>query len=493
MNDFRDRGIENALEEKLGAKHAPDLSARILQAARENGLLEPAAAAVQVPGKRTAGRRFTPRHSRANRSMAIYGAAMILSVVVAAALLVVFGDFSTRTPNSSTSGAGDHKSNAPAVEPAHTRPEPKAPEIPEAAPANTQPERAPEKPDEKPPVERPIKPPVQPEPEKPVDPPTKPDEVEKPVDPPKEPEKTEPKPIEKRVAATLIAAPKQAKLRVRYAENETWRELAENEALTAGVWIQSAAPVDLSLPDTTLLRLDGEIQFGAMLQLLKGQLYVDNLGCAALAISRKLMSLNLGGAAVFDLSGESIEIACLQGSVIGGGREITSGNSGTMRSGNLGSIKPSTPSRSRDAFLKGLPIRTLLRADFAEKPSGLLREGEIADGAASGPRIFWSFGGNQQVLPGSVIRLRIRVTGAEKINFSLFAPERDDNFGNDGVAMKPGEWIELEIELSAFKDRRTHKEALAIGEEYMNVQIWMDKEGAKLELDWIEFARRPAK
>lgn len=493
MSDFRDRAIDNALEERLGARRAPDLSARILLAARESGMLEPAPVAPQVRGKRTAGRRFTPRHSRASWSPAIYGTAMLLSVIIAAALVVVFGDFTPRTPASSTSGTGNHKSNAAANEPADVAPAPKAPQTPEVPPTNAQPEPTPVAPEDKPPLERPIKPPVQPEPEKPVDPPTKPDEVEKPIDPPKEPERTEPKPVEKRVVATLVNAPKQAKLRVRYTESEPWRELATDEALSAGVFLQCAAPVDLALPDTTFLRLDGEIQFGGTLQLLKGQLYADNLGCPALAVSRKLVSLNLGGAAVLDLSGENIEIACIEGSVIGAGREITAGNSGVMRSGHLGSIKPLAASRTRDAFLKGLPVRTLLRADFAEKPAGLLREGEIVEGVACGPRIFWSFGRNEKVLPGSVMRLRIRVTGAEKINFSLFAPKRDDNFGHDGVAVKPGEWVELEIELSAFKDRRTHKQDLAVGEEFMNVQIWTDIEGAKLELDWIEFARRPAK
>lgn len=491
MSDFRDRAIDNALEERLGARRAPDLSARILQAARDKDLFDsaPAQAPLQ-PTRRNTGRRYPTPKRRPNYALAIEGTASLLAVFVAIGLLVFLAQMEKPASVKDTSATGTTNINKPAPQPNTPQPSPKEEHKPrDVKPA---PEVTPKPPEEKPPAERPVEPPKQPEPEKPVETPRKPDEVEKPVETPKEPEKTEPKPVEKRAVASLLAAPKQAKLRVRYDAAEPWRDPG-SEVLEEGVILQCAAPVDVQLADSTLLRLDGEVQLGAGVTLLRGTLYADNLGKDTLTIAGKRVSATLRGAAVFELSGDNLEIACLEGRITCGEKELAAGNAGVLRMSGLGSIKPLAASRTRDAFLKGLPVRTLLRADFAEKPAGLLREGEIAEGVASGPRIFWSFGHNQQVLPGSVMRLRIRVTGAEKINFSLFAPKRDDNFGHDGVAVKPGEWVELEIELSAFKDRRTHKQPMAAGEEFMNVQIWTDIEGAKLELDWIEFARRPAK
>jgi cytoskeletal protein RodZ len=389
------------------------------------------------------------------------------------------------------------KVNAPEQKP---EPQPEAPG--NSASPTPEPEPTPERPE---PLIEPL-----PEPEKPDDaaeqplpePSSRDDVVEKPQ--PKEPEDTAPvpdKPAERVVVATLAST--EAKLEVRYGD-EPWRDWAGGESLYSGVHLRAGrVAIDAMLAGGGIARFDGEVSLVSVAatmvcDLREDSVYIDNLGTGnAVTIATEGHEVAMPDGACFVIVDRNgTEAACMHGSLTIDGSTV---EPGTYRKATARGVGDARTFKG-DSMLKKLPARVILREDFdVAPPGGMYEEGERLENGVvvmdKAPRyIAFRYNPTLAVLPGTVLRMRVRATDVSKLELELFtAVDLKLLRRNEELLFKhiwsPGddEWQEIELRLEdiALKDNPERK--IIPGDLLRNFKLHY--QGKKLEIDWVEFVR----
>ncbi|CAG1000562.1 hypothetical protein PLCT2_03055 [Planctomycetaceae bacterium] len=497
MNRFEDRMLDRDLEESLGGDAPSDLRERIL-------------AAHTAPVRRRTGRvrALPPSQGRRANQTAVWGVAVVALSLVAA-LVVLWRNVATR-PSEPAPGVAGGAQNGPAnVQLAPKMPAPKTNEPvpqPKVEAPKPQPEALPEEP-------RPL-PPSQPQPEplpRPTPPgelPKPPEEVERPTPPSEGPKETQPKPSptpksERVKLGVVLAVPKGAKLQVRESESETWRE-ADGDTLYAGAFLKVAHAVDLTLGDA-LVRFEGTLRLdtaeGAIrIDLIerKTQAWCDNLGGRTpLVFGMREMSATMNdGVAHFEAGSATLEIACIEGTVIAGNSSLESGRFGVLSAKGLSKPRELSAGERQPRLIAGMAARKLLREEFTEEPAGKIYGGTLKDGVAraegQGGLIAFDINPTLIAIKGAKLRMRYRVNDCSSIYLQFLGEDVSRQFGNEFTQRKQGQWIEVEIRLDSlpFDAAGAGGEKMPAGLKLGKFQCYVRGEkSCTLEIDWLEIVR----
>lgn len=343
------------------------------------------------------------------------------------------------------------------------------------------------------------------EPKKPVDKPEptqRKDTVEKPE--PKTPEgtETEPQPATRIEVATLLS--NTARLELRYGELD-WRKPEPNEVFYSGVQLKAGrSPVDIKLMEGAYVRFDGEMSLTRArdvytFALTDDTLYVDNLalGAPVHAVVNGFTAEMHDGVGVFYGMRNGLEVACLAGEISLMGEAVSPL---TVRKATERGLSAAKVWKG-DRFLKDLPERLLLREDFDKAPpGGMYGDGERLEyGIAimdKPPRyIAFRYNPTLEVLPGTVLRVRLRTTNVSRLELELFARNEIELLKKNPEVMfkqiltpeKHGEWFEITLRIEEIPDNKDPEHFLAHGDLLRNFKLHYV--GDKLEIDYVEFAR----
>ncbi|MBP9890745.1 MAG: hypothetical protein KBG84_02470 [Planctomycetes bacterium] len=495
MNRFEDRMLDRDLEESLGGDAPSDLRERIL-------------AAHTAPVRRRTGRvrALPPSQGRRANQTAVWGVAVFALSVVAAA--VVLWSYVVTRPVQSTPGVAGGAQNAPVnAQPAPSLPVQMANEpAPLSKEETPKPQPQPEEPSPLPPSQP--QPEVPPKPTPPSEAPKPPDEVERPAPPSEGPKETQPKPSptpksERVKLGVVLAVPKGAKLQVRESESETWRE-ADGDTLYAGAFLKVAHAVDLTLGDA-LVRFEGTLRLdtaeGAIrIDLIerKTQAWCDNLGGRTpLVFGMRDMSATMNdGVAHFEAGSATLEIACIEGTVIAGNSSLESGRFGVLSAKGLSKPRELSAGERQPRLIAGMSPRKLLREDFTEEPAGKLYGGKVKDGFAraegQGGLIAFDINPTLIAVKGAKLRMRYRVNDCSSIYLQFLGEDVSRQFGNEFTQRKQGQWIEVEIRLDSlpFDAAGAGGEKMPAGQKLGKFQCYVRGEkSCTLEIDWLEIVR----
>jgi hypothetical protein len=376
------------------------------------------------------------------------------------------------------------------------------PELPQIQPEPTsEPAPEPKKPDDS--VEQP-----QPEPEpkkpegaveEPRPEPKQPDDV---VKQPREPEGTEPVPENQGFRSARVDVVGEPKMRFKYNDAE-WREYDGSKLREGAMLKAGTSPVELTLDGGGIARFNGELRLtleedALCFVLVDDSLYVDNLETQnpVRVVGKDHAAEMTSGAGVFYVSRQALEAACLAGEVKLDDVQVPVGFS--IRANKDG---PGEASKFKgDSFLKNLPERILVREDFDEAPpGGMYDEGErLENGVAlcdtQPGYIAFRHNPTLMVLPGTVVRMRIRTTGVNRLELELFDSEitplkrnKQRMFKHTWTPEKNGDWIEVELHVEEIPDNDDPEQFPTYGTLLRNFKLHFT--GKKLEIDWVEFVR----
>ncbi|MBZ0136619.1 MAG: hypothetical protein K8I27_09625 [Planctomycetes bacterium] len=373
------------------------------------------------------------------------------------------------------------------------QPEPAQPDdiVDEPAPEPRQPDDTVEKPKPKQP-----EPDAEPEPRQPDD------TVD--TSKPKQPEGTKAEPeSETRIAvATLIGTAPRVQLCYGV---QDWREPEPNEVLYSGVQLKAGrSAVDIMLAGGAYARFDGELRLERVSDtytfvLSDDTLYVDNLslGTPVHTVAHGFKAEMVDGAGLFYSIRNGQEVACLAGEISLQGETLTAA---TVRKATERGVSEPRAWKG-DRFLRDLPARVLVREDFdVPPPGGMYDEGErLEDGIAimdKAPRyIAFRHNPTFEVLPGTVLRVRLRTTNVSRLELELFALNEIELLKkNPEVMFKQiltpetnGEWFEIVLPIEEIPDNKDAEHFLQHGDLLRNFKLHYV--GDKLELDFVEFVR----
>lgn len=454
--------------------------------------------------------RISAGHTQQRRARVIYiQSAIAVAAVVILALTIglnpqwfvpVQGNVETQPQAKSGPEQPAPKANTPVQEP---QPQPKPDNSAELAPApepkqpDIQPEPTPE------PTPEPKKPDDSVEQPQPELEPKKPDDVVE--DPqPKEPEDTTPtpdNPAERLLVATLLSV--DAKVQVRYGK-EAWRDWVSGESLYSGVHLSTGrAAIDLNLHGGGLARFDGEIGLtaeasGLKFDLVKDSIYIDNLGADnAVTVSADGHTAAMPDGVCFVIVDRNgVEAACLHGSLTLDGTTVEAGTYRKATARGVGDAKVF----KGDGMLKNLPARVLLREDFEQAPpGGMYEEGErLEEGVAVCDRqpghIAFRYNPTLTVLPGTVLRVRLRATDVNRLELELFTqPDLKLLKRNKEIMFKRifrpdgDDWQVFEFKLADITEKDNPDRKIEPGDLLRNFKLHFT--GKKLEIDWVEYVR----
>jgi len=396
-------------------------------------------------------------------------------------------------PTANTPVADPPAANQPAPEP-QPEPVPGTEPKPEIKPDPVKPEPRPDETVEKPAPEP--QPEPTPEPDKPEGTVEKPEPAQ--PDPPKGTE-ARPAPDARWSRVSVAGSPK---LKFRY-EGGEWREY-DGSILMDGAFLKAgSAPVDMTLSGGGIARFNGELRLtldegDVGFELLDDSLYVDNLETGQPVVVRNRGHVvAMEGVGMVAASRAALEAVCLFGAVSLNEATVPQGFSVRATKDGLGAAKEF----KGDSFLKDLPPRTLLREDFEKAPEGgMYNEGErIRDGVVvmdRAPRyIAFRYNPTLKVLPGMVVRIRLRTTAVTRLELELFALytitplERNEEvmFKTKWQPEKNDEWVTVEFRVQQIPNNKDATEFPQPGDLLRNFKLHY--EGKKLEIDWVEFVR----
>ena len=411
-------------------------------------------------------------------------------------------DNSIEQPGPSDDNTPEQPVPAPTPEP-----EPKPDETIEKPQPTPEPEPEPEQPEDT--VEKPN---PEPEPKHPEETPEDVIEKPEPVQPgdtvkkpePTQPEETKPvpSPADRVTVATLMS--NDAKLEFRYDEQE-WRKPEPGEIFYSGVQFKTGrSPVDVKLNGGAFARFDGELSLTKDLEtytfeLTDDTLYVDNLalGAPVRAVANGIEAVMDDGVGVFYAVRNGHEVACLAGGITLGGTPV---DPLTIRKASDRGVSDAKAWKG-DRFLRNLPERLLSREDFeTEPPGGMYRDGErLEDGVAvmdKAPRyIAFRHNPTLEVLPGMVVRVRLRTKNVSRLELELFTQTEIDLLKKNPQEMfkhiwkpeKNGDWFEIELRVEDIADNEDAEHFPEHGDLLRNFKLHFV--GDKLEIDRVEFVR----
>ncbi|MBE7491347.1 MAG: hypothetical protein HS108_06265 [Planctomycetes bacterium] len=539
-NPDRDRLEDLAIEEALGRNPPPDLRARILAAARGDDAPTPRRGEPSVPAR---GR--TARQTRGLSRKHWKGAPFVVTALaLAAAVLAVF--FALKPPVELPANAGvtaERAKPTPAAgakerpggeqRPPAIQPQANTPATNQAAPGPDRPEPAPEpgpEPAPKPPdeVEGPVpdQPEPAPKPEPKVEPRPEPGPVVDEPGPEPKPEGTGAKPEQPRAVVASMELGAAGGKRVwssRLSDSDEWKPVQNLNELRGvrrvpdtmlvevfdGTQLKGAGG-ELTLANGALLRCDGVISLHAdgdsvRVELVSDDIYLDNLGCDhAVRVTRGALTAGVGaGAAIFAAGRGKLDITCLDGEISAGGKTLPAGRRATLNDRGLGREFELTARDLSHPLVGGLKPRVLSEEDFDDLPARGLIRGELArleeDGktvtvardSGRNAHVSLEFDEITTLLPGQMVRLRYRHTGAEKLIVQFWNPDRKDNFGIDLPPGRPGQWHEVELRIERLLDRATAASAAKAGDRWQSGGVYTTGSATTIEVDWVEFVRLP--
>ena len=449
---------------------------------------------------------------RRTRMLYIQAGVAIAAVLV----LALFVGMNTQWFKPAHQPAG--QDSAEAIGPANTPlNEPATPDVkPEPQPepqGNTEPTPEPIKPDDG--INKPEPAPEQPEdtveiPKQPEGTPeeapegTPEDTVEKPEPvKPVEPDGTEAKPATPSSQWAQVTVIGEPKLRMKVGADD-WADYDGRELLV-GTTLQAArGNVDLQLDGGGLARFNGEIHLesedGAIRFVLNDDsLFVDNLETEmpVIVLGGGHTGEMANGVGVFYAARLTLEAVCLAGTLTLDDGDVAIGFSKRATARGVGDAKEF----KGDRFLNNMPERLLLREDFTQAPpGGMYGDGErLEDGVAIQERqpgyIAFRYNPTLQVLPGTVLRMRIRTTAASKLELELFTDtdikllkrNKQQMFKHVWSPQKNGEWQVIELRLEEIPDNEDPESFPGYGTLLRNFKLHFT--GKKLEIDWVEFVR----
>lgn len=527
----RSRLEDLSLEEAVGGIAPPDLTARILAAAQQEEAPTPVRGTPVV----AAGRAARPTRGISRRHWAGLRFVAAFVVVFAAGLVALLAlrdpppaPASTAHGNSSP-GAGEGKDSRSAGEHAPVPAFP-GPNVPAQSPGPLQPPQAPEPvsppqgpgPSAPPPPQPSLPPetveePTPPTPEPPHEDPPKAPVVEEP--PPKpEPEPTEAPDPWKAVAARLPAGRVVSGVVSVTYEVEGRRVAppggADSALLLSGARIEATDSFVLALEGGASVQAEGPLALecdaaGVVLEPLAGQLFADTLGSACSVRLRAFGSTLVlaGGALLADRGRNSLEFRVLEGEAECAGKRIAAGKGSSLSKRGLGAVGEPARGLRDSRLLRELQPVTLWRQGFDAEPLAGLQGAKVQSRSAAemGERVAGSVAmaegadasvgmvleGFHSTLSHEVIRVRFRQRGAGSLTLQCFNPDRNDNFGRDLPAGKPGEWQVLELPLTDLRDRETGKVPATAGLRLSSISLFALGANTTLEVDWFELVRKP--
>lgn len=547
-NPDRDRLEDLAIEESLGRNTPPDLRARILAAARGDDAPTPRRGLPSVPAR---GR--TAKHTRGLSRKHWNGTAFVVTaaalIVVALSLFFALkppvalqGNIPTTAEKANVAPAvpsnarPQHdpaavKANDSANPPANTPAQPQGNEAGPQQPPEPQPEPAPAPEPAPEEVERP-KPEVpgptpEPKPEPKPEPGPAVEEPKPEPNPEPKPEGTEVKPEQPKaiVASMKLGAigSKRVLWSSRLGDKEEWKPIQSLSDLRGvrrdpdsllvsveeGTQLKGAGG-ELLLANGALLRCDGVISIhtdgdSLRVELIDDDIYLDNLGCdRAVRVTRGELSATVGdGAAIFEAGRDKLEITCLDGEVSAGGKVLAAPRRATLNDRGLSRELELTARDLSHPLVGALTPRVLSEEDFDDLPAKGLIKGKLATVVENeetvtlardegrDAQVALEFDAITTLLPGQMVRVRFRQTGAEKMILQFWNPDKADNFGIDLPAGKPGEWQVVEVRIEKLLDRETAAVAAKAGDRWQSGGVYAVGKETKLEVDWIEFVRLP--
>ncbi|MCC6466227.1 MAG: hypothetical protein IT463_12885 [Planctomycetes bacterium] len=528
----RSRLEDLSLTEALGRDTPPDLTKRILAAASRDDAPTPVRGTPSLPAGRTA--KPTMGLSRRHWAGIRFVAAFLLVFSVGLVALLVLRK--PRQPEPAATAQGNSSPAAVDVKgsrnggehaPVPAVPGPQTPVVP--PPENTLPQELPPAPE---PGPTPPQPPMPAPPSETVkQPPQQPAPGTPHEDPPKEPgqgpvietPEPAPEPTEAADPWKAVAARPQAgrvvsgEVLVTYevggkqllppahlgsAELRQGAQVVANDAcvlaLEGGACAQARG--------TLLLECDN---LGVLLQPADGEIYADTLGAGREVRLRGFgHTLVLsGGALVAECKRTSLEFSVLEGQADCDGKRVVAGKGSSVSKRGLGTVGEAPRGLRDSRLMRGLAAMTLWRQGFDAAPvqglqgaqveprsAGELGEsapGSVAAAGGADASVGVVFDTFHTTLTHEVIRVRFRQRGAGSLILQCFNPDRNDNFGRDLPAGKPGEWQVIEIAAGELRDRSTGKVAAKAGLRFSSLSLHAMGDGTNLEVDWIELVRRP--
>lgn len=520
---LKDQLEDQLLEEALGRNVPPDLSARIMRAAGD-APTPPQGTPSARPRRATSAVTRTVNEPKPRPSRPVYprrrnwlGAALVggFCAVFAIALglfVVLSGEpaevnmpedilQSDEPPPAKNSPVAP----SPVPEPAPERkPEPSPMPHPEPQPEpEPKPEPRPEpQPDPAPQPEPQPEPEPKPKPKPAPQPEPKREEVEQPP--------TEAKPDNRAVVATFRLEPgaKRSSYFTRRSDEEKWTDAATGHAWgvrAAGDLTEVLEGTHLRVRNAALLMhgalLHADAEFTLLpsrIELSGDQLYIDNLGLAEITVVNGEVAVTVRGAAVIEHGREKLEVFCTTGEVLHGDATLAAGQVATLGKRGFTKQRAATTRDYAHALLKAAPPRVLHAEYFDREPAGKMisgqrrRAGDAWHAAGNGrdATVSFQFSPHHEQLPGEVIRVRVRASGASKLIVQCWNPDAGDNYGIDLEPGKAGEWQVIEIRMADLKDRETMSKAAAPGAKYQSFGIAAMGRETEIEVDWVEFSRR---
>jgi len=539
-NPDRERLDDLNIEEALGRNTPPDLTARIVQAATGafDEALTPRHGAPSVLSRgRTA--KQTRGLSRKHWKGSPFVITTLALVAVALAIFFAFKPPVELAGNRGTTAEGSNTQRAPsAVDTRSSNPAP-SPNAPSAnqpsgnelAPAPREPEPLPEpepKHEPKAPeqVETPKTPDLAPIPEPKVEPKPEPGPAVEEPKPEPRPEGTEAKPEPPKAVVASMRLGAAGSKRVwssRISDNDEWKPIQNLKDLRGVLRAPDALTVDvldgtrlkgeggeLILANGALVRCDGVISLhvdgaSVRVELIEDNVYLDNLGSEqAVRVTRGELTASVGaGAAIFEAGRGKLEITCFDGEVSAGGKTLAAKRRATLNDRGLSRELELTARDLSHPLIGGLKPRVLSAEDFDDLPAKGLIKGALAKVVEGGEtvtvaqdsgldaQVALEFDAIETLLPGQVVRVRYRQTGAEKLTVQFWNPDKKDNFGIDLPPGKPGEWLIAEIRIEKLLDRESATVAAMAGDRWQSGGVYAVGKQTKLEVDWIEFVRQP--
>ncbi len=299
--------------------------------------------------------------------------------------------------------------------------------------------------------------------------------------------------------ATVIARIITPDARVRIDDGSGWTELA-GDAVLAGARLRSSRPVDLRLANDVLVRFDGRLTVtsGDELELDEDRVWIDAVGLPAVMTVRAgdaLLTIEDTEAAL-RLRRVGVELTCVQGRIATDDGVITSGVEALL--GPRGLSSPEGFRRpARDRFWANLPRRVLLREELDVQPAGKgLFKGRLEGGAAiadeAGKAIGFTFERGVRVVPGAVLRIRMRNANATDVELEMRAEGIPGGFYLRFTPEEKGRWWVFERPLRDLPRREDADTMATAGEVLTDLRLDLWKEsGNRLEVDWIEIVRVP--
>lgn len=493
MSDFDDHLIDRELNELLGGDGpSPDLKQRVL------------AAVGAVPARRHTGRVLPlPRKRTPWGAYAAAAAAMVLAV--GATIFALTREQPQKQPDTADqtaptkpgldgSSPGDKpvpadEPKAPGGEPGPAGPGPTPQPAPGREPDAPEQQPGPGKHDE---PETPA--PETPKPEQPAPEPKR-EEVEQPRPEPKQPEPTTPgeAPNKRAVVATVVG---EGKLKFREREEDKWLTL-EGE-VHEGWQLQATKPASVRLADGALLRFEGELSItpaAVEIHSRRAELWLDCLGCETqYRVRAGVLDASItDAAALFEHNNSRLAISVFEGAVAAGGGSVASGQHARLSARGLSAPVVLTSAQRASALIKDMPARVLFAQHFeAPLPAGDARiDNGIARTEGENSHVALDLPKDMKALPGSVLRVRFKVTGANNLYLQLISVSGSEQYGLWRPVGKRGEWLEWEISFSELTRDDGHAQGpLEAGRPLTGFKVFVqDGKQAVLEFDYIEIVR----